>query len=485
MSRKIVPYPVALLSVLVEGIDERIEQFYEDRKGQKYFTESFYDAAVGVWVDTLQGRVDGADIRRIMTSTMKQARRKKQRWFESLKLNVEQIPIGEKGHPFSYIAESRRMLTARQWDQLYGKNSVNAIVKQKVHEVEEWAKNPDSLFIDYPALPSLTPKKVSGAFETDVLLSMFRTAKEKYDLKIEEFTQAYIDEMGEGAYFSGTRRTYEIPENGGPITDEIPMSEDGSKKLMVTISEEAFGDKNAMTMFDVKDLSLLMYITRRAANTMESTSVSIPLSELARVISNSGKATNPSQRYYTEAEQRLFRVTETTFKKIDDKTGRQTAAINFLGSAIRKEHGGVAYMDITLGPVISDAILNDKIRRTPAIDYERVTSRTGKIMLMALQRERIKAFGRYLRGAGQCVTIFTYSDFLSMVNFGTKVKHRNWKLIKETLINDFKENNLYIEDVVFDNVMTTATVYWLLLSEHEQQDLAYYGYGEVIDEQTV
>ena len=308
---------------------------------------------------------------------------------------------------------------------------------------------------------------------------------EKYDLKIEEFTQAYIDEMGEGAYFSGTRRTYEIPENGGPITDEIPMSEDGSKKLMVTISEEAFGDKNAMTMFDVKDLSLLMYITRRAAKTMESTSVSIPLSELARVISNSGKATNPSQRYYTEAEQRLFRVTETTFKKIDDKTGRQTAAINFLGSAIRKEHGGVAYMDITLGPVISDAILNDKIRRTPAIDYERVTSRTGKIMLMALQRERIKAFGRYLRGAGQCVTIFTYSDFLSMVNFGTKVKHRNWKLIKETLINDFKENNLYIEDVVFDNVMTTATVYWLLLSEHEQQDLAYYGYGEVIDEQTV
>ena len=100
MSRKIVPYPVALLTVLVEGIDERIEQFYEDRKGQKYFTESFYDAAVGVWVDTLQGRVDGADIRRIMTATIKQARRKKQRWYESLKLNVEQIPIGEKGHPF-------------------------------------------------------------------------------------------------------------------------------------------------------------------------------------------------------------------------------------------------------------------------------------------------------------------------------------------------------------------------------------------------
>ena len=444
MSRKIVPYPVALLTVLVEGIDERIEQFYEDRKGQKYFTESFYDAAVGVWVDTLQGRVDGADIRRIMTATIKQARRKKQRWYESLKLNVEQIPIGEKGHPFSYIAESRRMLTARQWEQLYGKNTVSAIVKQKLHEAEEWARNPDSLFIDY--------------LETDVLISMFRTAKEKYDLKIEEFTQAYIDEMGEGAYFSGTRRTYEIPENGGPFTEEIPMSEDGSKKLMVTISEEAFGDKNAMTMFDVKDLSLLMYITRRAANTMESTSVSIPLSELARVISNSGKVTNPSQKYYTEAEQRLFRVTETTFKKIDEKTGRQTAAINFLGSAIRKEHGGVAYMDITLGP---------------------------KIMLMALQRERIKAFGRYLRGAGQCVTIFTYSDFLSMVNFGTKVKHRNWKLIKETLINDFKENDLYIEDVVFDNVMTTATVYWLLLSEHEQQDLAYYGYGEVIDEQKV
>ena len=187
MSRKIVPYPVALLTVLVEGIDERIEQFYEDRKGQKYFTESFYDAAVGVWVDTLQGRVDGADIRRIMTATIKQARRKKQRWYESLKLNVEQIPIGEKGHPFSYIAESRRMLTARQWEQLYGKNTVSAIVKQKVHEAEEWARNPDSLFIDYPALPSLTPKKVSGAFETDVLISMFRTAKEKYDLKIEEF----------------------------------------------------------------------------------------------------------------------------------------------------------------------------------------------------------------------------------------------------------------------------------------------------------
>ena len=57
--------------------------------------------------------------------------------------------------------------------------------------------------------------------------------------------------------------------------------------------------------------------------------------------------------------------------------------------------------------------------------------------------------------------------------------------VLETLINDFKENDLYIEDVVFDNVMTTATVYWLLLSEHEQQDLAYYGYGEVIDEQKV
>ena len=282
------------------------------------------------------------------------------------------------------------------------------------------------------------------------------------------------------AYFTDSKRKYDRPLQG-PLEKEIWLSESGDKKMFMSISQEAFGSDNALStsLFDEKDQKLLMYITRNAADSAASSKIALSASSLTKAMLGKHTNHNLSSKNYADMERHLYKIAGTTFTKFED--GKQVAAINFLGSVTKMNRNGQIQYDITLGPIISDAIIGNQIRRLPSSTFESIQSATGRILLLSLQKERIKAFGRYKdRIIRECVTQFSYSNFLAMINFSTNNKSKNWKLIKETLL-EFKQKRIFIDRVFYDNVSYIAVVYWIPLSNDELHDLSFFGYLPIIE----
>ncbi len=468
-----VQFPRAFFTAIVDDLDPRLKEFYEENKGQKYFKETFYEICAGIMNDAISEHTDITSLNKYWSYIKKQFTRKKKRWLSSLLDSCEQIDKNAEGFPFHNIVVRRQVISRSDWKTLYGNKTVDDIIQEEIDKTKDWAADEDSLFIDYPALASFTEKRVFSAFEADVLISGFLALKKKYpSLDLSDFMINYVDEMG-GAYFTNTGKRYNNDSTEEDYIGEIPMSEDGSSKLLVTVSREAFGDNTAITMLDNKDQMILFDIIKRANSEMSTADkpILIEVGELAKIISKSKK---PSKKYYEEAEKRCFKIANFTYNQYENNV--QVGAVNFLSEARVKENDGKRYMSIHLGSTVSDAIVNNKIRRLPTQEYDRIESKTGRIMVLTMQRERIKAFERFMEGSAQdCSTTFRYNDFLMMVNFGGNNKRKNMQTIKETL-GELKDKRITIESFAVDNISNTVKVWFIPLSEDEQKDLSWYGY---------
>ena len=494
-------YSEKLLKSLIDDIDQKLVDFYDLHKGERYFTEPLYDIAVGIWTDMVKGKIDQGELRTLKNECFKLIRRKKARWLTSLFVDLEQIKPDEYNYPFAYIYEMKKNLSKEEWKTLYGEKTAEDLVNEKTNEAIEWAKNEDSLIIEYPAIRSITSKRLFAAFEDDILRQMFVIGEKKYSLKFGEFTKSYIDEMTSAPYFgAGTRkRLYAEPFDdeedppvyidGRRVIVEIAMDENEQETLLFSIrppqrTNEHLNEQlvelasTPLSLLDQKDQELLMMIIRSAVDAGATNVLAVPLSDLAYCLAGKSKRSNISNKYYNDAEKRIYNIANATYNIYNEKTKKQTGAINFLGSALKEYRDGRPYMMVTLGPVISDAIINNQIRRIPSEDYERIPSKIGKLIILPLQRERVKAYYRSVSTGEPMVTTFNYSNFLAMVNFGSRSKHTNWKLIKEILENDFKEQGIFVENLMFDNERNTVVVYWIPLTETEIHDLRAFGFGE-------
>ena len=129
--------------------------------------------------------------------------------------------------------------------------------------------------------------------------------------------------------------------------------------------------------------------------------------------------------------------------------------------------------------------MNNKVRRIATEEYNKLQLKTSKVIVLAMQRERIRAFYRMKQDPTQeCATTFNYNNFLAMVNFKTANKKKNMAAIKEAM-QEFKELNLMIEAFSVDNVSNTIRVWFYPLTETEQHDLVWTGYDAIADESAV
>ena len=345
-----------------------------------------------------------------------------------------------------------------------------------------WADDSGTLLTDFPAIEACTALQVYTAFEADILMSEYQVLKTRLDkLDLSEFMLSYVDEMG-GAYFSDNRKQIKRENDAEEVVTEIPLSEDPPEKLSLTISKEAFGDKNAITMLDDKDQRILFEIIRLALADVASgvRPITIEIGDLAKIISNNPK---PNQYYYDEAEQRCYKIVNFSYNKFNEK-GERIGAVNFLSAALRGEKDGKACLNITLGATVSDAIINNKVRHLPSASYDVLTNKTARIMILTLQKERILAGVRFRDGIiDECATRFGYSDFLSMVNFGDRNRNKNMRTVKEALT-DLRDHHVIVKDFEVSISARIAKIWWEPLTEEEYKNLSWYGYdGEKLLEE--
>lgn len=473
-------YPRALYTAVIEKLDDELREFFEEHKDEPYFRTSFSDAAQAVLTEGLNGRTDEAELRAYWANLRKQNNRKKKRWLNSLLANVDSVDPSVPHHPFHNIYEKQRMLKKQEWATLYGKKTIRDVMEEELESAKEWAANQNSRFIDFPALASFTPKRVAQAFETDVLENELRVMDDLYQLNLNDFLQGYVDEMSD-SIFTDSRKKYEIPGGDKDFVKEIPMSEEDNSKMVLTVSREAFGE-DAITLLDAKDQAILLYVIRKASTALDvSDSLTIPVREIASCMQGKNHS-KPSARAYEDAERRCYKIANSTYNKFD-ADGRQVAAINFLSSAILKnirDDSGrqVPYMDITLGSTLVNAISMNKIRYFYTNEYEMLENKLSRILYTTLQRERIRAYKRYkLNPAGGCSKTFTYSNWLSAVNFGSSNRRRNLRNVMESL-EEFRDRKVMIDSYKSDGSTGNITVEFKPLTPDEENDLMRYEFGD-------
>ncbi|MDO4619490.1 MAG: hypothetical protein Q4B09_02610 [Lachnospiraceae bacterium] len=466
-------YPRTFYKEIIDEIDPELSDFYENSTEKSFFNESFYDFATGILSDTLGGRTRQDEVVAIANAHRKKCARKKRRWYDSLKTNATQLTPASKQYPFRQLATKHEVLTVEDWKTLYGDRTYDDVVQEEIEKTRLWSEDPKSRFIHYPGFSSLTPQKSALAIEEDLTSNMLEILDRLYGMKVGEVLKTYVEEMASASFFTDSRRKYELPADGRDLTGSIAMSEDGTYRLMVTVSREAFGRETAITMPDAKDQELLFYIISRAANSSaDGSSVMIPVGDLARRLSPTGKA---ASKHYDEAIARVRKIANFTYN-IQEGT-KWHGAINYISAAILRENEGKSYLDITLGQTISDALLNNKIKRFSSYEYGKLELNISKIIYIHLQRERIRAFMKMQNGYPECSGTYGYDNFLKWVNFSTNNKRKNMHSIKEALA-EFESRHIMIERMESDNISGIVKIFFIPLSEDEVSDLSLMGFNE-------
>lgn len=472
-------YPRALISALASEMSPELVEFFEEHKEAWIVEGDIVDYVDALWSDKMTTQESPDDFRKQYKNLKATCNRRKKQWLDALKANMMIQPRDSAKYPFKHIIDIHKNLSRSQWKLVYGGRELDEVLEDEMKKAAAWAEDNSSFLIQFPALVSYTKGRIQVAFDNDVLIDSLRVAERKYDFRIDNYSHSYAEFMTDAPFFSESARWLPSSADGNDIVYNIPMSEDGAKTLQLTVNAAFGAQTKALTMLDEKDLRVLSILINRAERSIDPTATfSIPVADLAKSLSPSNDKL--SQQYYEQAKKRVYQLVNSTFNILDDR-GRQVAAINFLDHAVLVKDGSRLIMDVKLGSKLAQAVMDRNIRRVQTDTIARISSSTGQILIMALQRERIKAYSR--AGEGQSLhTRLGYSDFLTMIHFGSSAKRRNWRIIKETLVHDFVEKEIFIRSVSFDDSRHIADIEWVPFTQEEIKNLSWTGYGQENEE---
>ena len=395
----------------------------------------------------------------------KQCSRKRRRWIESLRINAEQIPPDAKTFPFSDVY--RQAASISEWARLYGSQTPEEVVVDKMKQAEGWAACPDSLFVSFPALSSLTPRKIAQAIQDDVTNEAYRILTDLYGLDFSTVYRPYADVMVDIPAFAANRRKKVLPDDGLVI----PMNEEHTSLLQITRADAAgdiFEPGISLTQLDLNDRTLLSCILQEALMQPGIPSqLDMPVRTLAECLVP--KSDHVSTWYYKDAVRRVMNIANTTYKHYTN--GLQDAAINYLDHAVYF-HGqdGIPRIEIGLGDVFVDSILKKKIQRFDVSSYNSLTDMTAKAVYMQMQRIRVLTCQNPPDPKGEYSADLPYSRFLRMVPLSGGKLH-NWSVIKKAM-QDMVDHQILLMKAEFDNLVLSVHAVFLPLSEDEMYDLA-------------
>ena len=458
-------YPHAVIEKAADNVPASVQAFVMRHKAELGMPERFLDYAECAFHDCMKGEVEQSAVRYVVKEYRSECRKTRKRWADSYHENVKG-PETSRAFPFQELRDKRRVLSDDEWDRMFGGVTYEWALKEAKDKVEEWISDPDAPFTAYPA--RLTKQRIAKAAEMDTFLAMAERIEDEYDCDIENTLSAYIDEMTQVPTFAKRRKSI---ENSGNPVGRIDMSEDGSDFLAISVKDDvSVGD--VVKTLDQKDQSIILYAITRAANeSLGSQGINVGIRDpTCRVTGNN----NPSAPQIRDIEQRCYGIAQQTYSWIRD--GRQIGAVNYFSSAVYNPENKM--MRIVLGDVIQEALLENRLRRIPNADMDRLGSKEAHIMALPIQKMWIRTYCLWKKKKiPECSMVISYDTLLTMLSFPTKNKRKNLNIAKE-IFAEFRDCGLYVESFKPDNIACSIRVNFIPLTESEVRDLSVWGYGE-------
>lgn len=470
--------PKTLVKSIVDHINPKLVKAYEEHVAIASYVQKFEDYAEGILLNiiedskkenvrTIKGVELGNGTNTIMALSgfhRSQTNRKKDRWYKGVIKNLEKYKPGEKGYPFPELAGTYAELTEEQWKLTFKNLGYKEVVDQRVAQLKEWAISHETLFLDYPLYAQVTPRRKEISIGDDVTTEIYRILRDFYHYNINDFLRPVMDN-GEVPVFSASKQKISKPSDNQYAVEDVPMDETGEENhLLIRVNKEAFGVDSKVLLSDAKDQEIVMYILKEAMIRPDSSYVEIMIGHIAKDVY---KYPSIPKTVYEDVLKRLQRIAHFYYDVF--REGKYAGTIHYVNDVKIREDGLV---QITLGSTISDAIMNNKIRRISSYDYDKLEVPSSKLMYIHLQRERIQAhFGK------QLVKEYYYTRFLSWVNFGSpRNKKKNISAIQEALA-EFQKQKVMIDHFEFSPSTNIFTIHFIPFSHAEEVDINLLGYN--------
>ena len=473
-------YPSQITHEITDHINQKLVKYYnENCSKNKYYENSLYDLTRSIIEEDLKNESMPDALARMFLKKKKTVTQKKKRQYEYCK-NMVETRAWETDDVDRYCFKlevlNRKALSEDQWNTLYPGKSLDDVQSEKLEEVKAWYKQPNSLLIDYPGEERKTPRKLFDNFKDDLTIDILSIMKELYDFDIENLTFSIMDDLANKPVFSSGRETITKKSNG-KNSIVIFASEDGRRRSVLTFDDTAFDGNDSLTLFDLKDNSILSYLLKE---TMRYTGGSFPIIiEKIKLIRAANNNTNrrPSSQDYDEIDRRLRKLSHATIDNYEDD--KWVGAFHMVDSVENQEIDSRKYVAFKPSDYMITQIESNRVSQLPTDLKNKLDSNAAKLLYAPLMLQRVKAFKKMM---AQCSAndyfevIFQYEHFLRFVNFGKGNQGSKHAEILR-ILEEYKNKGIFIHDYNYIERTKSYRIIFNPLTDIEIQDLGYY-FGE-------
>lgn len=415
------------------------------------------------------------DVKDIRYNMNKYRQQNKRNWVKSLisSLKKPNNPIEQEINSWKIVNEQLLASNSKFkiQDEL-GVDKLDDLLPLRIAQLEEWAKDQDSNIADFRYLSSKQKYQIEKGLEYDLIISIANIIINDFDSDLFKSIDATPHALWDNPLFSEKatklklQSEYDAENNEEIYFSEYNIDED---RLLRTIIKLEDGDtihtnKNIFKSLDEIDKQIILHVLREKDESFYTEGkISIFITDL---LSKMG-LTKGTKNYQT-IEAKLEKIKSFEFqaiiKKKSDKfrDGKARWSI-FSDIVINNDEDGRRYADITVGKFVHQQIINKQTVEIYSNVLDRIQGKTSKILVHALQKERID---RYLQNRSM-TDIFPYQFFTGKVRFSKRKVDANLKTIEESLL-EFKHLNIMIQD--FKRMDKSFEITFIPLSNTEIHD---------------
>lgn len=471
-------YSSQTIHEISENVNIELVEFYNSNASKnKYYPSTFYDLVRETIEDDIKSESEAEELRRMYNNKKRILMQKKKRQYESCRKMVEtrawEIDDLER-YCFKADILNYNSFTTGQWNTLYDGKSLEDLQQERLQDVENWYKNPESFMIQYPGQERKTPKRQFDNYKSDLAIAILATMKRLYNWDMENLTFPVMDDLTDKPVFSAKRETLTRSQNGNKNSVVVFSSEDGRQRTVITFEDAAFGNKESTTLFDYKDSSILSYLLR-AAIKYDGTTMPILIEKIKLIRAAYGRQDyKPTKRDYEDIDNRLRKLSQAYIETFVDNEWSGT--FHMVEGIEKQDIDSRKYVAFYPSDYMTKQIENNGVSQLPTDLKNKLSSDAAKLLYAPLMVQRVKAYKR-IRSQGlsndSFKVAFQYGHFLRFANFGKGNQQDNHKAIM-TVLEEYKSKDIFIQDYSYTQKDKVYTLTFKPLTDIEIQDLSYY-----------
>lgn len=467
-----IKYSKSFINKITSKIDPDLVEFHTNKRiKMKAFDKPLNIFVERVLVEDLD-TTDKNELRKIATSKRKLYAKKKARYYKSCS---DMVDTGEwKNESDTYFF--RDALTVyNMTGQLFlnGKEYPDfpSMEKEQLEIIKKWSMDNESKMIDFPGQGKKTPKAQERDFMLDLVINVLKIAEEEYGFDLSYDVYVGVDDISADSLFVNKKQFVKKEDlQNGKL--EVYRSEDGKHRTIVTFPPDMFKKNKTVTLFDSKDMQILSYLILQWENSNSSVlPLPIRIIDIYHAINGNIKL-KPSANQYEEIWNRCYKMWAMGF---EGYTGDKfTGGRRLIAECELDEKQKIIY--VVMSQYLTDQIKENRIRKMPADDLNRLEENTSKILYYPFMKQRVSAYETALEkglDVPSYVMNIRYESFLRWVNFGDGNKKDNNAQIISAL-DEFKEKEIFVKNYKYMAAKHTYCIEFYTLSEVEIQDLDFY-----------